>query len=1096
MRKTDCPLVCRCCRNRFHIKCANQTRDALQIQRQAGTWECEFCRTAAEHAQATAGEVREEAVPVKTGERLRELKLMQWNCDGLATKRDELEEVLKREKVQVVMLQETKLGQRDDTPRLDGYTAIRKDRSGSGTTGHRAGGLCTYVRDGLAHWEEPLTVGGVLEGQRTIIPLTGGRRARLLNLYASPVRGEEAGREWRTALRHLEGLPTGETTLWCGDLNAHHGLWDPFVDADGRGNDLVELMEQRSLITVNDGSATRYQRFEREDRPEDPGRSVPDVTIVTLEGSSEVRWSTLEELSSDHIPVVIKWSREARVSKSARRVELNMKKGDWRRYRELVEEGLEEVASEENIKRKLAKFTSLMIEAGEKVCPAKVIREHNIPWMTAEIKRLRRMRNSARRDMGRRRSEWVNICRELKEKTREAKRDTWRKHLEKISEERNTNRAWSVIKKLGGGKAADSGSKAMYYNGRWRTTPRAKADAFVREYAEISGRKTDRAIRREKVEVARELRGHGPRQEIERDFSMTELRRSLRALKSGKAPGPDGIRPEHLKNLPERAKELLLNIVKHSWREAWVPQEWREAVIVPILKKGKDSSKVGSYRPIALTSQLGKTVERLITTRLSWWLEEHQKISPYQAGFRAGRSTTDQCLRLSQHVSDGFQNKPPKRTLLTLFDYSRAFDTVRRTALLRKLLDKGVPHGFVRWVRAWLENRQARVRVDGALSRVRVFKQGLPQGAVLSPLLFISFLDDLLGVFEEDTLVSAYADDLALATCSQKKEEAKEKMQREVDKVVAWSRKSGLTLNTGKCETCLFTPSTAECKWTPDITIEDQPIQDTHNPKFLGITYDKMQTFNKHVQDTTTRMHSRMNLLNATGGADWGWSRGSLRQVYTATQRSIAEYASPAWAPWVSNSGMEDLEIAQRRAARRIAGTTMSTPAEAVLREAGLEEMKCRYRREAVCKYENWKHQEEGDVRREVVEREVRRRTKKQDWRENSRAVYEGIMRGMPEEPEDRRVGNPPPWRTGVPGRIVVTNTCKTDAPEAQKRAAMEALESAGEQDLTLFTDGSARGGVEDGGAGVAAYREGGWRTAGRDRQECCAAPTQRRRWR
>ena len=111
----------------------------------------------------------------------------------------------------------------------------------------------------------------------------------------------------------------------------------------------------------------------------------------------------------------------------------------------------------------------------------------------------------------------------------------------------------------------------MFYEGRWRTAPKAKADAFAREYAKISGRSTNREIRREKVEVARDLRGQGPRQEIEKGFSMVELRRSIRALKSGKAPGPDGLRPEHLKNLPDRAMEQLLIIANYSWLEILGP---------------------------------------------------------------------------------------------------------------------------------------------------------------------------------------------------------------------------------------------------------------------------------------------------------------------------------------------------------------------------------------------------------------------------------------------------------------------------------------------------------------------------------------------
>ena len=156
MRRSKSPLVCRRCGNRFHIKCANRTRDALQMERRAGTWECEYCQQEEEHGPAAGGE---ESVPIKTGRIMSELKILQWNCDGLMTKKDELKELLHREGVQVALLEETKLGQRDDTPRLRGYSAIRMDRSGSRTTGPRAGVLCTYVQEGLAYWEEPVATG-------------------------------------------------------------------------------------------------------------------------------------------------------------------------------------------------------------------------------------------------------------------------------------------------------------------------------------------------------------------------------------------------------------------------------------------------------------------------------------------------------------------------------------------------------------------------------------------------------------------------------------------------------------------------------------------------------------------------------------------------------------------------------------------------------------------------------------------------------------------------------------------------------------------------------------------------------------------------
>ena len=71
----------------------------------------------------------------------------------------------------------------------------------------------------------------------------------------------------------------------------------------------------------------------------------------------------------------------------------------------------------------------------------------------------------------------------------------------------------------------------------------------------------------------------------------------------------------------------------------------------------------------------------------------------------------------------------------------------------------------------------------------------------------------------------------------------------------------------------------------------------------------------------------------------------------------------------------------------------------------------------------------------------------------------------------DRRAERLPPWKVGISGRIIEAETRKTDTPDVQRGAALAALRTTGEQDYMLYTDGSARGGVEDGGASVAVYR-------------------------
>ena len=132
-----------------------------------------------------------------------------------------------------------------------------------------------------------------------------------------------------------------------------------------------------------------------------------------------------------------------------------------------------------------------------------------------------------------------------------------------------------------------------------------------------------------------------------------------------------------------------------------------DLAIVPFLKKEKDPQAVSSYHPIALTSTIGKLLERL-----SWWLEAKSLLSPWQAGFCKRRCTTDQCLRLSQFVGDGFQSTNKEQAVLMIFDYSKAYDTVWRTSLLQKMLDIGVPLCFVQWTTAWLTNRIDRVQLN------------------------------------------------------------------------------------------------------------------------------------------------------------------------------------------------------------------------------------------------------------------------------------------------------------------------------------------------------------------------------------------------
>ena len=95
-------------------------------------------------------------------------------------------------------------------------------------------------------------------------------------------------------------------------------------------------------------------------------------------------------------------------------------------------------------------------------------------------------------------------------------------------------------------------------------------------------------------------------------------------------------------------------------------------------------------------------------------------------------------------------------------------------------------------------------------------------------------------------------------------------MQKEVCKVVEWSKRNGLHLNADKCTTCLFSTDSSESKWVTTLTLHDRTLKEDKIQTFLGVIYDKRLTFSQHV-DKTCRKMIRTNLLRTISGASWEW---------------------------------------------------------------------------------------------------------------------------------------------------------------------------------------------------------------------------------
>ena len=392
----------------------------------------------------------------------------------------------------------------------------------------------------------------------------------------------------------------------------------------------------------------------------------------------------------------------------------------------------------------------------------------------------------------------------------------------------------------------------------------------------------------------------------ELEITKEKIFKVLKNLKTNKSPGPDGLHPKVLNEVKDEIVTPLFIIFTASIETGEVPQDWKDAHISAIFKKG-ERKQPSNYRPVSLTSIVCKILETIIREHIVEFMKENNLFSKSQYGFISGRSTTLQLLNTLDKWTELRENGGKIDAIY--FDYMKCFDTVPHQRLLKKLPGYGMREEIVDWIGNFLQNRRQRVVVNGEKSEWGPVISGIPQGSILGPLLFVLYINDLPDLVKSSTIM-LFADDSKIFKKMAKEEDPK-LLQKDVDTMCEWSAKWLLRYHPDKCKYMRIGPPDDEPN---KYMVNGHTLSQTKKEKDLGVIMDQDLKFAEH---TTTKVNLANKIMGVIRRSFTYLDKTIFTRLYKSLVRPHLEYAHSVYYPHQKDQKTQ-IENVQRRATKQL----------------------------------------------------------------------------------------------------------------------------------------------------------------------------------
>ena len=840
---------------------------------------------------------------------------------GYRAKYPDLIKLISESSPACICLQETMLGDSNPMPPA-GYTII-KDSDPVATPGH---GIAIMIESRYSFNNINLNT----DLQAIAIQIHLNRLTTICNIYISP----SANVEPRSLEALIDQLP--EPYIILGDLNAKHQLWGE-RESDSRGRMIADWIVHSNVTTLNDGSPTHFHI-------QNNTFHAVDLSLASPSLYPTLHWSVLEDLyGSDHFPIHI----ETETDPPQRQRRYNISRANWEQYR--AEEYNAGEMGELSLQDRYENWERHVIGAADQHIPkTNPLVKRPVPWWTPECDRLRRERKSALRRFKR---TGLMVDRILYKRARakaqyfmtKIKKESWRKYISTITVDTPMSKVWQRVRKLSR-KYTVTHPPCLKVGMGTVSDPREVCEVMALYYARISSNESySEDFNRERPNLERELNFESYlTEDYNSPIQMKEVKMVLSEVQDS-APGADLITYSMVKNLHDTALSELHKMMAELWKRGEFIPKWRKSIVLSFLKPGKDPTEKSSYRPVSLTSTVCKIMEKIVNTRLIRTLNSKQFVNSNQFGYRTGRSTVDNLVKLQTDILEAFDRK--EQLVAIFFDLEKAFDTTWRYGILRILHQLDIRGPLAKFVQNFLKERKFVSCIGTQMSAEYDQEQGVPQGSVLSCTLFLMAINEILSDLPNLVTGLLYVDDLVIYTASRYLPAIERRLQTAVNKLEGWTLSHGFKFSIRKTVVVQFHRKYGPQR-EPSIKLYGEEIKCEKLVKYLGLVFDQRLRWTEHIKRLKTRTSKALDILKSVSGTKWGGDRITLLRLYRSLIRSKLDYACFIY--WTaSESELKTLDPVHNAALRIVTGAFRTSPLESLYAESG--EPSLHYRRKQLA---------------------------------------------------------------------------------------------------------------------------------------------------